>query len=325
MGTGNSVSKILLLFVLLLTGCLPTTPEPATVKETVISEVPVTVEVIREVPVTVEVTRVVEVTPEPVASGTEAAIPWTEVKTLHSSIVGRDYRISVALPLTYPQNTDKTYPVVYLLDGNMWFGMATEITRLLYFYREELPELIIVGIGYATDDPNEVKDLRLVDLTPTRTQAGTGEAGEFLKFIQEDLIPYIDVNYRTDPIDRTIVGQSVGGLFSLYVLFHAPETFDRYVVSSPSLWWDNRVTFQYEEEFARKHSELPVKLFLSVGELEEKEWPDARLVSNLQELHRRLEARNYDGLEMEMVVMKDETHSSVFPGAFTKGLKTVFR
>ncbi len=156
MGTVNSASKTLLLFLLLLIGCSPTTPSPITVKETVLSEVPVTV----------QVTRVVQVTSEPDASATEATIPRSEVRTLLSSVSGHYYRISIALPLTYSQDSEKTYPVVYLLDGNMWFGMATEISRVLYFDRQELPELIIVGIGYATDDPSEVKDLRLRDLTP---------------------------------------------------------------------------------------------------------------------------------------------------------------
>ena len=314
MGTLNSAWKAFLLFLLFLTGCSPTTPRAFTVKETVISEVPVTV----------EVTRVVQVTSEPDVSKAEATIPRTEVRTLLSSVSGRYYRIYIALPLTYSQDSDKTYPVVYLLDGNMWFGMATEISRLLYFDREELPELIIVGIGYDTDDPSEVKELRLRDLTPTQTEAGTGEAEEFLRFIQNDLIPHVNANYRTEPTDCTIVGQSLAGLFSLYALFHAPETFNRYVISSPSLWWDDKVAFEYEDEFAGEHSELPVKLFLSVGELEEQEWPGIGMISNLQELHKKLEDRNYGGLEMQMVIMEDETHSSVFPGALTKGLKTVF-
>jgi len=120
-------------------------------------------------------------------------------------------------------------------------------------------------------------------------------------------------------MDRTIAGVSLGGLFPLYVLFHAPETFNRYIAVSPGLVWDDQVTFEYEEEFAKKHSDLPVKLFLSVGGLE------GGSVISLGRLHRRLEDRNYAGLEMEMVVMEDETHLSVFPGAFSKGLRTVFQ
>ena len=187
-----------------------------------------------------------------------------------------------------------------------------------------MKETVISEVSVTVQVTRVVQVTRLQDLTPTQTEAGTGKAEEFLRFIQKDLIPYVDANYRTEPTDRTIVGQSLAGLFSLYALFHAPETFNRYVVSSPSLWWDNRVAFEYEEEFAREHSELPVKLFLSVGELEEQEWPGIGMVSNVQDLHKKLEDRNYAGLEMHMVLLEDETHSSVFPSAFTKGLKTVF-
>jgi predicted alpha/beta superfamily hydrolase len=298
METRNTGLKILLLFVMLLAACSPTTSEPATVKE--------------------------KVTSEPVVSGTEATISLTKVRTLHSSAVGRDYRISVALPLSYSRNTSETYPVVYLLDGDLLFGALTDPTRLLQS-AGELPELIIVGIGYGIlwDNTDQFKRLREIDLAPGVTT--DGGAGQFLKFIQADIVPYIDANYRTDPMDRTIAGVSLGGLFSLYALFHAPETFNRYIAVSPSLWWADRRIFEYEQEFAGKHSDLPVKLFLSVGEREEGQYPGSRMVSNLKEFYQRLEDRHYAGLEMEMVVMAGETHHSVFPGAFSKGLRSVFR
>jgi predicted alpha/beta superfamily hydrolase len=306
--------NILLVFVLLLTGCSTTTPEPITVT------VPVTV----KVPVTVEVTRVAEVTSEPVVSGAEATISMTEVTTLHSPAVGRDYRIYVALPLSYSRNSSEIYPVVYLLDGDLLFGALTDPTRLLQS-RGELPELIIVGIGYGTlwEDTDKIKRLREIDYTPKATPDRGAE--KFLEFIQQDLFPYIDANYRTDPTDRTIAGISYGGLFPLYVLFDAPETFSRYIAVSPSLWWADRMIFKHEEAFADVHSDLPVKLFLAVGGLEEQQWYDSRMVSNLIEFHKRLEDRNYAGLDMEMVVMDDETHHSVFPGAISRGLRSVFR
>jgi predicted alpha/beta superfamily hydrolase len=246
----------------------------------------------------------------------------TEVKTLHSSKADRDYTISVALPGSYSSETSKTYPVVYLLDADLFFGAVTEPTRLLQ-WGEELPELIIVGIGYGIswDDPDEFMRLRSNDLRPTNvdTNPGSGGAAEFLKFIQEDLFPYINENFRTDPVDRTIAGISDGGLFSLYVLFHSPATFNRYVVASPHLGWDDRVIFEYEEGFAKKNPDLPAKLFLAVGDL------DREFASDLKDFHKRLEDRNYAGLEMHMVVMEEETHLSVFPGAFSRGLRTVFR
>ena len=261
--------------------------------------------------------------PAPPESETGTTAAQFDVETLQSA-AGLDYRVYVALPADYSSNTEKTYPVVYLLDGNFLTELTSEISRYLLWARK-LPELIIVGIGYPTEDLGEIFDLRQRDLTPTKSEEPSGEAGEFLKFIQEDLIPHIDGNYRTDPMDRTLAGWSYGGLFSLYALFHAPETFNRYVALSPSLSWDDQVIFEYEEEFATKHSDLPVKLFLSVGGLEEERDPAEQGITLLRKLHTSLGNRSYAGLDMEMAIMEDETHSSVVPGAFSRGLRMVFR
>ncbi len=289
METGNSGLIFSLLSVLFLAGCFSPAPETDTM----------------EAPVTAE-----------------ARIPLTEVRTLHSSALGRDYKIDVALPVSYSSSTTDNYPVVYLLDADLWFGAVADPTRLLH-WEGELPEFIIVGIGYGIswNDPDEFLRLREIDLTPTNVEAspGSGGAGEFLRFIEEELFPFIDSNYRTNPVDRTVAGLSDGALFSLYVLFHAPETFSRYIVVSPHLAWDDRVIFQYEDGFFKKNTGLPTKLFLAVGSL------DRDFASDLSQFHRRLEDRNYAGLEMEMVILDQETHLSVFPAAFSKGLRAIFQ
>ena len=279
----------------------------------------VTVEVTREVPVTVEVTRVVEDTSEPGAPVTEVTIPLSEMKTLYSEEADQDYTLYIALPVSY-SSSGETYPVIYLLDGNIGFPDASGIVRLNSLDGSS-PEVILVGIGYGIGwggDMDEFFRLRQIDLTPPGAE-------RHLNFIQESIIPYVEDNYRADPADRTLMGHSHGGLFSLYALFHAPETFNRYIATSPSLGWDDRVAFEYEEEFARDHSELPVKLFLSVGRLEEEQYPEARMISNLEEFHANLESRSYGGLEMEMVIMEGETLPSVIPGAYSRGFRTVFR
>jgi predicted alpha/beta superfamily hydrolase len=257
----------------------------------------------------------------PTAQPAQAIILGTEVRTLHSSIVDQDYAIQVALPQSY-STSDKTYPVVYTTLGDFRFGLTTDTVRELRLDQElrskgHMPEVIVVGIAYdglKWQYYFEYPTLVFRDLTPT----ASGEADKFLEFLQDELFPFIDANYRTDTQDRTIVGHSVGGLFSLYVLFQSPDTFNRYIALSPSLWWDKKVIFEYEEEFAKNQSELPVKLFLAAGELE------TSLASDLEKFHQILEDRNYAGLEMEMVIFEDETHSSVLPGATSRGFRSVF-
>jgi predicted alpha/beta superfamily hydrolase len=83
-----------------------------------------------------------------------ATIPHTQVRTVTATRSGQDYRISIALPSSYNE-THARYPVLYLPDANWYFGMVTETARLLRLLGPELPELVIVGIGYPTDaDPD---------------------------------------------------------------------------------------------------------------------------------------------------------------------------
>jgi predicted alpha/beta superfamily hydrolase len=292
MGTRRTVSIALLLFILLVAGCSSTSPETVIVEQTVISEIPVTV----------QVTQVAEATLEPVSPVTEVTVPRTETITLHSSASDRDYNIYIALPDGY-SFSKIAYPVVYLLDGDITFIMATEYSRWLSS-GEALRKTIIVGIDNSRR--------RSRDLLPEH-----GGVGEFLTFIQEELVPYVDGNYRTKPMDRTLAGGSDGGLFTLYTLFHTPETFNRYIVTTPSLSRDDLI-FKYEEEFASNHSELPVRLFLSVGGRE----PTIHVV---EEFHERLEGRNYAGLDLNMVIIEDAGHVTTFIQGFLDGLQTVFR
>ena len=293
MSTKQMVSMLLQLFVLLAigVGCSSTTPETVIVKQTVISEIPVTV----------EVTKIPNVTPEPVTPVTKVIVPLAETINLPTAAGDRDYDIYISLPQGYFSGR-ADYPVVYLLDGHITFRLATEYSRWLSS-SDILPEMIIVGI-----DNSQRRDH---DLLP-ESQEGVEQ---FLAFIQEVLIPFIDDNYRTEPTDRTLAGLSHSGNFALYALFNSSETFSRYIVTTPALS-KNDLIFEYEEEYAGNHSDLPVKLFLSIGELE--------TPTHIEELFNRLEGRNYDGLEMNMVIIEDSGHMMTIIQGFIDGLPVVF-
>lgn len=293
MGTRHAVAvfAISLFFVLSVVGCSPITPETVIVKETVIAEIPFTV----------QVTAVAETILEPATPTTELTVPRTETTTLHSLVRDRDYDIYIALPKSYSSTSARTYPVVYLLDGDLIFIWTTEYARWLNS-GDALPEMRIVGIDNSRQ--------RNKDLLPEQ-----GGVEMFLTFIQQELVPYIDDNYRTTPSDRTLVGAGYGGLFTLFTLFHSPETFNRYIVATAALSKDDLV-FQYEEEFASAHSELPVKLFLAMGGRES--------TANMRELYDRLVRRNYDGLEMNLAIIEEAGHYVTFLQGVADGLRAVF-
>ncbi len=268
------------------------------------------------------------------------SLPDTEVRLLHSSIASDIYRLHISLPLTYA-NSDNTYPVVYLADGNGLFPLVRGISEALSGGLE-IPRLILVGIGYDTDDARAWGRLRERDLLPTdasatdgsrrqeftRTGIRRGQADLFLRFIREELKPFIEANYRTNPDDSTYVGNSYGGLFGLYVLFHHPDTFQRYIIGSPAIHHDNRVTLTYERDYAAQHEDLPARVFMAVGAREEMDDhlidPSFEFVTNVKVLTKTLRERRYPGLNLTTQVLEDETHFSVIPATFSRGLRVVF-
>ncbi len=249
---------------------------------------------------------------------TSVPIPDTEIKTLTSSATGRNYDIYIRLPEDYSKNSWKKYPVLYVLDGQWDFKLLDSIYGGLH-YDQFVPEMIIVGITYSGPSP-DYDALRAKDYTPVKDSyvSGSGDAPKFLRFLKEELFSLIESTYRVEPAQRVLMGSSYGGLFTLYALFAEPELFMGYVAASPAVAFGNRAAFTQEADYARAHQELPVRLFVSVGELEP-------LASPVQQFVRVVSERNYDGLVMEMRTIEGERHAGNKPEAFNRGLRFIFQ
>jgi predicted alpha/beta superfamily hydrolase len=222
------------------------------------------------------------------------------------------------------------------------FSGPVEIARTLA-YAQEAQEAILVGIAYGASSLNEWQWLRRRDYTPTRDPEGdaairernplapevlSGQAADLLRVIRQEVQPWVNTVYRTIPEESGFFGDSFGGLFGLYVLFHAPETFRHYLIGSPSIWWDDRVTLAFEEEYAARNEDLDAEVFLSVGLLEEDPANETSLehgmVSGLRRLIERLEARDYPSLRMESHFFEGETHMSVVPFNFSRAFRALY-
>lgn len=248
----------------------------------------------------------------------QVTIPNSEVRTLKSTHTGRTYDIYVRLPDEYIPTEARTYPVLYLLDGQWDFKLLDSIYSGLY-HDQFIPEIIIVGITYAGENPN-YDLLRAMDYTPAAENPvpGTGEAANFLAFLKEELMPLIETNYRVDPSDRMLMGSSFGGLFALDTLFTEPDLFRGYVAASPAVSFGNRIIFKQEAEYAGRHQDLPVKLYLSVGELESLAPPVKAFINVINE-------RGYQGLTMETQIIAGERHASNKPEAYNRGLRFILQ
>jgi predicted alpha/beta superfamily hydrolase len=245
-------------------------------------------------------------------------IPLSQVRQLNSTATGRNYDLYVRLPNKYTTDLTKQYPVVYLLDGQWDFKMLDSIQSGLE-YDKFVPEMIIVGITYSGDNP-DYEALRAMDYTPVKDASikGSGDAPKFLAFLKEQLIPFIETNFRADPTQRVLMGSSFGGTFTLFALFSEPTLFSGYVASSPVTVYGSNFAFKQEEAYAGSHKDLPVKLFLGVGEMESLKLPVQKFMDVLR-------ARNYTGFKMETRIIEGEGHASNKPEIYNRGLRFVFQ
>ena len=122
--------------------------------------------------------------------------------------------------------------------------------------------------------------------------------------------------------DRAWFGHSFGGLFGTYALFNNEGLFLRFVIGSPSLWWNNHAILSVEESFAASKKVLPARVFFSVGLLEQP--PPYPMVADLRAFIDRLERRSYKGLKFQAHFFDDENHVSVIPATISKGLRFVY-
>ncbi len=275
-------------------------------------------------------------TVEPLSSMREETesleVPRTEQFWLRSEANGVNYRLEVALPHSHVEGGGP-YPLLLLLDTHYSFLIARNITDHLS-ERRDLPEMIVVGIGYAgrVDRASpEYRANRSRDYTPTfvedsgygrEYQKESGGAPSFATFLEDELIPALEKRYRLIPGDRTLVGHSYGGLFVTYAKLHRPSLFSGILAVSPSLWYDDHWSFRNEARYAAETRSLPGRIYLAVGSRERNTRHD--MVADLERFGAQLESRDYDGLVLRFEVLDGETHNSVFPRALTNGLRFLF-
>src|SRR5690242_13516553 len=118
--------------------------------------------------------------------------------------------------------------------------------------------MLVVGVGHRGSTIRDTHHQRQRDFT-------SDGAERFLAFIRDELKPWVGDRYPADPDDSAFYGASLGGLFATHVLLKEPSTFRRYGIGSPAYWWDDGVMFAKEAEYAKSHSDLTARVFVSVG------------------------------------------------------------
>jgi predicted alpha/beta superfamily hydrolase len=233
---------------------------------------------------------------------------------------GRSYEIMVGP--AYKSDPGQRHATVYVLDGYWDFPLVQSMRGALQ-YDQALPDVIVVGIGYSglTGDAPQIDGLRAHDYTPTvneKARPGSGGGPEFLRFLRDELIPFVEARYPSDPEHRVLAGASFGGLFTLYAMLEQPELFSGYIAMTPAVLWDDGWLSGREREFRNGHPALPVRLWLSVGGDEE-----PKKVAAAKGFFRQMADSHYRELSLRTEVVEGERHGAMKHESYNRGLRFV--
>jgi len=182
--------------------------------------------------------------------------------SIFSQVLNESREIYIQLPDSYNPDKNQKYPVVYILDGEMFLPTVSNVQN--YYSGGFTPEMVLIGIA---NDKNRLRDLTTSTIT---TNYGmpfneeNGEAENFSNFIESELIPYIENKYPVTNY-RTLIGHSYGGLFTIYSLLKHPNLFANYLAIDPSLDWDNQKLSKEAEEILATQKFENKSLFMSLS------------------------------------------------------------
>jgi uncharacterized protein len=247
------------------------------------------------------------------------------IEEIESKELAEKRILNIYLPEGYNKNDTFKYPVIYLLDGSANEDFI-HIVGLVQFYSFEwinqLPRSIVVGI--ATVD-------RRRDFTfPTTIESDkikyptTGHSDKFIAFVEKELQPYIESNYKTTN-SKTIIGQSLGGLLATEILFKKPMLFNKYIIVSPSLWWDNGSLLNQNPEILNGAISQQTNIYIGVG----KEGLTPTIIPRVMEADANLLAEKLKSASRKNLIvfydfLPQENHATIMHQAVSNAFRLLY-
>ena len=232
--------------------------------------------------------------------------------SMHSQELNRDYRIRVSRA---PGQESRSFPTIYVLDGQWEFDIANSIYGGL---RQDgfVSEALVVGICIQGTD-EERRTIRSQDFAPSDSSE-TGNDVLFRKFLCESVVPEIERRYACDKSNRTLVGWSMGGMFTVETMLSIPSSFRNYIAVSPALFWDQAHALKRLKSAAFVAPTQPVSLSLMLGEFE-----PPLFQSPFAEFAKELGGMKFGDLELHVRQIEKERHFSARPIAYGIAFKQI--
>lgn len=244
---------------------------------------------------------------------------------LHSKILKEDRIINIYLPENYHESDTIKYPVIYILDGGIEEDFL-HIVGIVRFNTQDwiarFPRSIVVGIEGNTRKRDFTFAVSSTDFIEKEGFSKSsfpqyGDSDKYMDFIEKELQPYINKTYKTEA-KKTIIGESLAGLFTTEILLKRPHLFDDYIIISPSLWWGDRLLLTDAESLLHKNLSKKVNVYLGVPNKEE----DIKMYNESELLHQHLKSNKNINLIFDY--MPEELHSTVIHQSVYNAFKKLY-
>ncbi len=234
-----------------------------------------------------------------------------KLDSINSTILKQKRFVQVFVPPSYKPGSPDKYDVLYVLDGGNWnMSIVTQLQRFIQNEGHMPPTIIVSVMGID----------RNIELTPTVLKtwnAPTGGADNFLAYIRDELIPYINKSYPSNG-DNTLWGHSLGGMFAIFAMAKEPALFKSYIAVDPSLWWDNSYVPKMAASRLKTLSDSTITLFISGR----KGSPFYGMkIDTMELILKELAPAN---LKWKLVTYSGETHSSLRLKSTYDGLSFIY-
>jgi predicted alpha/beta superfamily hydrolase len=245
----------------------------------------------------------------------EVVKPFTigETRILKSEILSENRTLNIYLPDGF--NKEKSYPVIYLLDGSANEDFL-HIVGLVQFYKMQfdMPDFLVVGIANVDRKRDFTFHTDLKDLQ--KEYPTTGHSDKFISFLEIELQPFINKTYKTTDT-KYIIGQSLGGLLATEILLKKPTLFTHYLIVSPSLWWDNESLLKQSKSLLDKQNEMNQYVYISVGMQEHK-----TMVEEANKIAGILKKKKY--LNVVYQPLENENHATILHQSISEAFRKLF-
>ena len=248
---------------------------------------------------------------------------------------GLTHELTIGLPVR-EASLDRA-PLLFTLDGPWMFGTVMDATRIMSM-SGEAPEAVVVGLSFTGRSMGEYLRQRARWYTPTPwvppevtgvkglVADECGRAAELLTFIEQQAIPaaLAKLPDHLEISEQWLIGHSFSALFGLTALFRGCTTFDKWLLASPSIWWDDRAVLAIEAAYAAANTNLSAQVFACYGGDEfDKNETYFRMGQNVEELVATLQSHGYPDLTLSHQPVPGTGHASSVGGAISAGLRAL--